>query len=127
MSSRKALGSPTVTVPVPATAMALTFLDPSSAPVPPRPALWYWSLEMQAQGSRLSPAGPMLIAVILGSKSLRSASSISEVFMPAYRAHGTMETTSSLMSTALSSGALPWTMTMSYPANLRIEPKEPPM
>jgi hypothetical protein len=107
MSSRNARASPTVTRPVPATAIALRFLEPIRAPVPPRPALWYWSLETQAQGSLCSPAGPIDSEVMCGSKSARRAASMSAVSMPAYLAAGTKLTLSSLMSTAVSSAAQP--------------------
>ena len=113
MSSRKARASPTSTRPVPATAIAFKFLEPIRAPVPPRPALWYWSLDTQAQGSFFSPAGPTDSDVMCGSKSARSEASSSAVSMPAYLAAGTKLTLSSLISTAVSSGAQPCTMIMS--------------
>ena len=59
MSAENALASPTLTAPVPRTTTALRFLLPITAPAPPRPALWYWSVERQANGTRFSPAGPV--------------------------------------------------------------------
>ncbi len=114
MSLRNALASPTATEPVPRTAIALRFLSPMRAPWPPRPALWYWSVERQAQGILFSPAGPMESVLASGSKSSRMACSISDVFMPQYLGlAGRNSTTSSLMQTTVGSAALPLMMTMS--------------
>ena len=68
---------------MPRMAIALRFLRPMRAPWPPRPALWYWSVEMQAQGSSFSPAGPMESTLACSSKSERRVASIVEVSMPA--------------------------------------------
>ena len=113
MSARKARASPTVTAPVPRTAIALTFLTPMRAPAPPRPALWYWSVERHAQGSRCSPAGPLDMTFAFGSRSARSAASTSETRMPRYFPAGRSSTTSSLIQTTVGSAARPVTMSAS--------------
>ena len=71
--------------------MALSFLRPQRAPWPPLPALWYWSVERQAQRTSLSPAGPMDSVLASASKSWRMASSISEVLRPQYFGCGRQE------------------------------------
>ena len=91
--------------------MALSFLRPQRAPWPPLPALWYWSVERQAQRISLSPAGPMDSVLASASKSWRMASSISEVLRPQYFGlAGRNSTTSSRMVTTTGSGDSPLMM-----------------
>ena len=91
-------------------AIALTFFAPMRAPAPPRPALCAWSVERHAHGSRFSPAGPLDMACMRGSRSRRSVLSSSPIFMPMYGAAERSSTTSSLIQTSVGSAARPVTM-----------------
>jgi len=67
-ASLSAMGTPGA--PVSSMTMALIFLEPMTAPRPPRPALrmllWGSAKEMLAPVRRISPAGPMMATPTLG-------------------------------------------------------------
>ena len=106
-----AAASPTVTAPVPRTTTALRFLLPITAPAPPRPALWNWSVERQAKGTRFSPAGPVESTLCHGPISSRTSCSRAAVSRPQKRpSAGRKSTLSSSTSTRTGCGALPVTI-----------------
>ena len=83
--------SPTVTEPVPRTTTAFRFLLPMTAPAPPRPALWYWSVERQAKGTSCSPAGPVERTLCHGPISSRIFCSRAAVSRPQKRPSASQE------------------------------------
>ena len=108
MSAVNARASPTATDPVPRTTSALRFLLPMTAPDPPRPALWYWSVERQAKGMSCSPAGPVERTLCHGPISSRTFCSRAAVSRPQKRpSAGRNSTRSSSTSTSTGCGALP--------------------
>ena len=89
----------------------LELLASHSAPWPPRPALWWRSVEKATNAISFSPAGPIESVFAWGSKSRRIACSISEVRIPQYLpSAGTKETASSLTVTTTGFGDSPVTM-----------------
>ena len=73
--SRKAAGSASSTRPVPRTTIALSFMWPITAPLPPRPGIRPASLTMHAYSTSRSPAGPMANTRALASPTSASRTS----------------------------------------------------
>ncbi len=80
--SRSRAGSATLTSPVPRTATAFSFLEPITAPGPPRAAARWPSFMTAAISERCSPAGPMHAARTLGSSSFSKAACVSLASSP---------------------------------------------
>jgi len=107
--------------------MALTFFDPSTAPMPARPEFRDQSALTQANRTRPSPAGP--IAATLTScvprRSLTIPSASRQVF-PASSGAGRIWTSSSSRNRIDNWGARPSSVSMSTPVWRSSMPKVPP-
>lgn len=80
---------------VPTTTMALSFLLPATAPVPPRPAARSSLLIQLAKRTRFSPAGPMAITSASSPCRSRRMRQVSWVVLPQRSEASWMETSPS--------------------------------